>query len=63
MNSDLLQIERKKGAEARKNGSVWGNGDFRARTCAFSLGFRPIGPSVFDGARRKVVTPHLPRVC
>ena len=29
-------------------------GDFRERRSTFSLGFRPIGPSVFDGARRKV---------
>ena len=28
---------------------------FRERRCTFSLGFRPIGPSVFDGVRRKVV--------
>ena len=28
---------------------------FREREDSFSLGFRPIGPSVFDGARRKVV--------
>ena len=27
----------------------------RERKCAFSLDFRSIGPSVFDGARRKVV--------
>ena len=27
----------------------------RERESSFSLGFRPIGPSVFDGARRKVV--------
>ena len=30
-------------------------GDFRERRSTFSLGFRPIEPSVFDGARRKVV--------
>ena len=29
-------------------------GDFRERRSTFSLGFRPIGPSVFDGAKRKV---------
>ena len=28
---------------------------FREIGSGFSLGFRPIGPSVFDGARRKVV--------
>ena len=27
---------------------------FRERESGFSLGFRPIGPSVLDGARRKV---------
>ena len=27
----------------------------RGRKCAFSLDFRPIGPSVLDEARRKVV--------
>ena len=29
--------------------------DFSERRSDFSLGFRPIGPSVFDVARRKVV--------
>ena len=29
----------------------------RDRKCAFSLDFRSIGSSVFDGARRKVVLP------
>ena len=28
---------------------------FRERGSGFSLGFRPIRPSVFDGARRKVI--------
>ena len=28
---------------------------FRERRCAFSLGFRPFGPSVLDEARSKVV--------
>ena len=28
---------------------------FREKESTFSLGFRPIGPSVLDGARRKVV--------
>ena len=28
---------------------------FRERRCAFSIGFRPFGPSVLDGARSKVV--------
>ena len=28
---------------------------FRERMCSFSLGFRPIGPSIFDGAKSKVV--------
>ena len=28
---------------------------FRERRCAFSLDFRPIEPSVFDGAKSKVV--------
>ena len=27
----------------------------RERKCAFSLDFRSIGPSIFDGVRRKVV--------
>ena len=27
---------------------------FRDRRCAFSLGFRPFGPSVLDGVRSKV---------
>ena len=27
----------------------------RKRKCAFSLDFRPIGPSIFDGVRSKVV--------
>ena len=30
-------------------------GDYRERRSTFSLGFRPIGPSVFDRARRKNV--------
>ena len=28
---------------------------FRERKCAFSLGFWPLGPSVLDGARSKVI--------
>ena len=51
-----------RGKKREKNGSVLGwrcrnwNFDFsRERESSFSLDFRSIGPSVFDGARRKVV--------
>ena len=44
-----------------RNGSGWTGRDavagfeiFRERESTFSLGFRPFGPSVLDGARSKV---------
>ena len=48
-------------AKWAKVGSGW-NGfyseceilSFREKRCAFSLDFRPIGPSILDGARSKV---------
>ena len=40
----------------RKGDAVgWKKLVFRERVSGFSLGFWPIGLSVFDGARRKVV--------
>ena len=52
-SSPLLELKRAGGVRKlriQKNGVY-----FRESVCNFSLGFWPIGLSVFDGARRKVV--------
>ena len=47
--------DKEKLQEEAKNGQWAGVAEFRERKCTFSLDFRPIGPSVLDGARRKVI--------
>ena len=53
-NSDLLPFLKTKRAVAGVNVQWLRMVIFREREDSFSLGFRSIGPSVFDGARRKV---------
>ena len=53
-NSNLLPFLRPKDAVGWTKRQWLGDGDFRVRRCALSLGFRPIGPAVLNGARRKV---------
>ena len=54
MNSDLLPFEDKKMQWLREDVQWLRMVVFREIRCPFSIGFRPIGPSVFDGVRRKV---------
>ena len=54
MNSDLLPFEDQKMQWLREDGQWLRMVVFRKRRCPFSLGFLSIGPSVFDGARRKI---------
>ena len=55
-NSCLLKLKKgRKLAEGEWRCSGLGFLKSRERKCAFSLDFRSIGLSVFDGARRKVV--------
>ena len=50
MNSDLLSFEDQKMQWLREDVQWLRMVVFRERRCPFSLGFWPIGPSVFDGA-------------
>ena len=54
-NSDLLPFLKTKQAVAGVNVQWLRMVIFREREGSFSLGFQPIGPSIFDGAKRKVV--------
>ena len=54
MNSDLLPFEDQKMQWLREDVQWLRMVVFRERMCPFFLEFRPIGPSIFDGARRKV---------
>ena len=57
MNSDHL-LHYLKAKTCRRGGDDAGAGDLRflerGRESTFSIGFRPIGPSVLEGARSKV---------
>ena len=46
--------KKKKRAGGQQIDNGCGNKISRERVCAFSLDFRPFGPSVLDGARSKV---------
>ena len=55
MNSVHI-LQKTKNGQKLENDAVGWNFDFleRERESSFSLDFRPIGPSVFDGVRSKV---------
>ena len=56
MNSDHLLYYLRAKTCSKGKGMQWLEFEvFRERDSTFSLGFRPIGPSVLDGARKKVV--------